>query len=162
MVRAQWRPRPHLVPYVGRFDGFHSKPACVPKTGKLRFESDEDRELIRGIKSLRRKCLVLATAVCRPVEVHACAERIVIRQDGVVVGEHARAFGRGQPVHHPWHHVVALARKPGVLRHGAPFKDRVPPAIAAIRRKLNGSGGADRQPCGERSFRLSANRWPRS
>jgi hypothetical protein len=70
---------------------------------------------------------VLATAVGRPVEVHAHAERIVIRQDGAVVGEHARAFGRGHTVFDPWHYGPVLARKPGALRSGAPFKDSVLP-----------------------------------
>ena len=124
--------RPHLVPYVGRFDGFHSVPASVSKTCTVRFDNN--------------KYSVLATAVGRPVEVHAYAERIVIRQDGVVVGEHARAFGRGQTVYDPWHYVPVLARKPGALRNGAPFKDWVlPPAMAAIRRKLKGSDDGDRQ-----------------
>jgi hypothetical protein len=124
--------RPHLVPYVGPFDGFHSVPASVSKTCTVRFDNN--------------KYSVLATAVGRPVEVHAYAERIVIRQDGVIVGEHARAFGRGQTVYDPWHYVPVLARKPGALRNGAPFKDWVlPPAMAAIRRKLKGSDDGDRQ-----------------
>jgi hypothetical protein len=92
------------------------------------------------------KYSVLATAVGRPVEVHAYADRVVIRQDGVIVAEHARAFGRNQTVYDPWHYVPVLARKPGVLRNGAPFKDWVlPPAMAAIRRKLKGSDDGDRQ-----------------
>lgn len=92
------------------------------------------------------KCSVLATAVGRSVEVHAYAERIVIRQDGIIVGEHARAFRRGQTVYDPWHYVPVLARKPGALRNGAPFKDWVlPPAMAAVRRKLKGRGDGDRQ-----------------
>ena len=33
-----------------------------------------------------------------------------------VVGEHARAFGRGETVYDPWHYVPVLARKPGALR----------------------------------------------
>jgi hypothetical protein len=92
------------------------------------------------------KYSILATAVGRPVEVHAYADRVVIRQDGVIVGEHARAFGRNQTVYDPWHYVPVLARKPGALRNGAPFKDWVlPPAMAAIRRKLKGSDDGDRQ-----------------
>src|SRR5664279_1468843 len=35
-----------------------------------------------------------ASAVGRPVEVHAYADRIVIRQDGRTVAEHPRSFGR--------------------------------------------------------------------
>ncbi len=124
--------RPHLVPYVGPFDGFHSVPASVSKTCTVRFDNN--------------KYSVLATAVGRPVEVHAYADRIVIRQDGVIVGEHARAFGRGQTVYDPWQYVPVLARKPGALRNGAPFRDWVlPPAMTAIRRKLKGSDDGDRQ-----------------
>jgi hypothetical protein len=124
--------RQHLVPYAGRFDGFHSVPASVSKTCTVRFDSN--------------KYSVLATAVGRPVEVHAYADRIVIRQNGAIVGEHARAFGRGQTVYDPWHYVPVLARKPGALRNGAPFKDWVlPPAMTAIRRKLKGSDDGDRQ-----------------
>jgi len=124
--------RPHLVPYVGRFDGFHSVPASVSKTCTVRFDNN--------------KYSVLATAVGRPVEMHAYADRIVIRQDGVIVGEHARDFGRGQTVYDPWHYVPVPARKPGALRNGAPFRDWVlPPAMTAIRRKLKGSDDGDRQ-----------------
>ncbi|MCX7287233.1 MAG: IS21 family transposase [Rhodobacterales bacterium] len=124
--------RPQLVPYAGPFDGFHSVPASVSKTCTVRFDTN--------------KYSVSATAVGRPVEVHAYAERIVIRQDGGIVGEHARAFGRNQTVYDPWHYVPVLARKPGALRNGAPFKDWVlPPAMAAIRRKLKGSDDGDRQ-----------------
>jgi hypothetical protein len=41
------------------------------------------------------KYSVAASAVGRPVEVHAYADRVVIRQDGRVIGEHRRSFGRG-------------------------------------------------------------------
>jgi len=42
--------------------------------------------------------------------------------------------------------VPILARKPGALRNGAPFKDWVlPSAIKKIRRKLTGSADGDRQ-----------------
>ncbi len=54
--------------------------------------------------------------------------------------------GRGQTVYDPWHYVPVLARKPGALRNGAPFRNWVlPPAMAAIRRKLKGSDDGDRQ-----------------
>ncbi|KDM68282.1 transposase NmoT [Acidiphilium sp. JA12-A1] len=124
--------RPHLVPYAGPFDGFHSVPASVSKTCTVRFDNN--------------KYSVVSTAVGRPVEVHAYAERIVIRQNGAVVGEHARAFGRGQTIYDPWHYVPVLARKPGALRNGAPFRDWVlPPAMASIQRKLRSADDGDRQ-----------------
>jgi hypothetical protein len=90
-------------------------PASVSKTCLVRFDNN--------------KYSVLASAVGRPVEIRAYADRIVIRQDGRMVGEHARCFGRDQTIYDPWHYVPVLARKPGALRNGAPFKDWVlPPA----------------------------------
>ena len=79
--------RPKLVPYAGRFDGFHAVPASVSKTCLVRFDNN--------------KYSVHASAVGRPVEVHAYADRIVIRQDGEIVGEHARVFGRGETIYDP-------------------------------------------------------------
>jgi hypothetical protein len=82
----------------------------------------------------------------RPVEIQAYADRIVIRQDGAIIGEHRRCFGRGETVYDPWHYVPVLARKPGALRNGAPFKDRLLPAsLERVRRKLKGSDDGDRQ-----------------
>ena len=87
-----------------------------------------------------------ASAVGRPVDIHAYADRIVIRQDGRIVAEHPREFGRGETAYDPWHYVPVLARKPGALRNGAPFKDWVlPAALDRIRRKLAGSDDGDRQ-----------------
>ena len=46
----------------------------------------------------------------------------------------------------PWHYVPILARKPGALRNGAPFKDWVLPAgLERVRRKLAGADDGDRQ-----------------
>src|SRR4051812_2372498 len=124
--------RPHLVPLPGRFDGFHATTAAVSKTCLVRFDNN--------------KYSVASRAVGRPVEIQAYADRIVIRQDGAVVGEHARAFGRGETVYDPWHYVPVLAKKPGALRNGAPFKDwPLPSGLERVRRKLKGSNDGDRQ-----------------
>jgi transposase len=124
--------RPKLVPYAGHFDGFHAVPASVSKTCLVRFDNN--------------KYSVAASAVGRPVEIQAYADRIVIRQDGRIVGEHARSFSRGETVYNPWHYVPVLARKPGALRNGAPFKDWVlPAAMERIRRKLAGADDGNRQ-----------------
>jgi len=89
---------------------------------------------------------VKAKAVGRPVDIHVYADHIVIRQDGEIVGEHARCFGRDQTVYDPWHYVPVLARKPGALRNGAPFKDwTLPASLEKVRRKLVGSPDGDRQ-----------------
>ena len=119
------------MPYAGRFDGFHPVPAAVSKTCLVRFDN---------------KYSVRATAVGRPVEIHAYADCIRIRQDGEIVGEHPRCFGRGQTIYDPWHYVPVLARKPGALRNGAPFRDWVlPGALERVRRKLAAAEDGDRQ-----------------
>jgi hypothetical protein len=148
--------RPKLVPYAGRSDGFHAVPASVSKTCLVRFDNN--------------KYSVTASAVGRPVEVHAYADRIVIRQDGRIVAEHARSFGRGDTVYDPWHYVPVLARKPGALRNGAPFKDWVLPAAIErtaqarqCRRWQSADGrhpqrGSDRWLAGRRSSQRRGNR----
>jgi hypothetical protein len=101
--------RPALIAYRGPFDGFHAQPASVSKTLLVRFDYN--------------KYSVHAKAAGRPVDIHAYADRIVIRQDGEIVAEHARRFGRDQAIYDPWHYLPVLERKPGALRNGAPFKD---------------------------------------
>ncbi len=124
--------RPSLVPYRGPFDGFHAVPAAVSKTCLVRFDNN--------------KYSVSASAVGRPVEIRAYAERIELRQDGRLVGEHPRAFGRGKTVYDPWHYVPVLARKPGALRNGAPFKEwELPTSLGRVRRKLRNVSDGDRQ-----------------
>jgi hypothetical protein len=124
--------RPSFVPYAGRFDGFHAVPASVSKTCLVRFDNN--------------KYSVAASAVGRPVEIRAYADRIELRQDGRMVGEHRRCFGRDQTTFDPWHYVPVLAKKPGALRNGAPFKDWVLPAsLDRVRRKLASADDGDRQ-----------------
>ena len=124
--------RSSMVPYAGRFDGFHGVTASVSKTCLVRFDNN--------------KYSVMASAVGRPVEIRAYADRIELRQDGRMVGEHARTFGRDQTVYDPWHYVPVLARKPGAWRNGAPFKDWVLPAsIEKIRRRLGSATDGGRQ-----------------
>jgi hypothetical protein len=119
----------------------HAVPAAVSKTCLVRFDNN--------------KYSVAAGAVGRPVEIRAYAERVELRQDGRVVGEHRRCFGRDQTISDPWHvvrrarlrHDVPVpARKPGALRNGAPFKDwLLPGALERVRRCLAGAGDGDRQ-----------------
>jgi len=124
--------RTQLVPIGGRFDGFNAIQASVSKTCLVRFDNN--------------KYSVSSRAVGRPVEIQAYAERIIIRQEGAIVGDHARRFGRGETIYDPWHYVPVLARKPGALRNGAPFKDwPLPASLARVRRKLKGSDDGDRQ-----------------
>ena len=124
--------RPKLVPISGPFDGFSAIQASVSKTCLVRFDNN--------------KYSVNSRAVGRPVEIQAYAERVMIRQDGAIVGEHRRRFGRGETIYDPWHYVPVLARKPGALRNGAPFKNwPLPASLEHVRRKLKGSSDGDRQ-----------------
>ena len=124
--------RASLVPYVAPFDGFHAKTASVSKTCLVQFD--------------KNRYSVMSQAVGRPVEVHAYADRIAIRQDGLVVADHARSFGRDQTIYNPWHYVPVLTRKPGAMRNGAPFKDwALPGALGRVCQKLRGSPDGDRQ-----------------
>src|SRR5271169_364425 len=124
--------RPQLVPISGPFDGFSAIQASVSKTCLVRFDNN--------------KYSVNSRAVGRPVEIQAYADRVVIRQDGVIIGEHRRRFGRGETSYDPWHYVPVLARKPGALRNGAPFKAWLLPAsLERVRRMLKGSDDGDRQ-----------------
>jgi len=124
--------RPALIPYCGPFDGFHEKTLGVQKNCLVQFD--------------RNRYSVEARAVGRTVQLHAYAERIVVRMDGELVADHPRRFGRDQVVYDPWHYVPVLARKPGALRNGAPFRDwQLPPALAQVRRRLSSHADGDRQ-----------------
>ena len=121
-----------LMAYRGPFDGFHATEASVSKTCLVRFDNN--------------RYSVEARAVGQPVDVRAYADRIVIRQDGEIVAEHSRSFGRGKIVYEPWHYVPILQRKPGALRNGAPFRDwKLPRALARLRTRLAGHDDRDRQ-----------------
>ena len=118
--------------YGGPFDGFHAVESAVSKTCLVRFDNNHYS--------------VAARAVSRPVDVRAYADRIVIRQDGETVAEHPRSFARGTVTCDPWHYVPILARKPGALRNGAPFKDwPLPDALGRLRARLSGHDDGDRQ-----------------
>jgi transposase len=124
--------RSQLVQIGDQFDGFHATQASVSKTCVVRFDNN--------------KYSVPSRAVGRPVEIQAYADRVVIRQDGAIVGEHQRRFGRGETSYDPWHYVPVLARKPGALRNGAPFKAWLLPAsLERVQRMLKGSDDGERQ-----------------
>jgi len=121
-----------LVALQGPFQGFHEVTAAVSKTCLVSFD--------------RNRYSVSAKAVGRPVQLRAYATRIVILQDGEVVGEHRRVFGRDRTIYDPWHYVPVLERKPGAIRNGAPFRDMaLPPAMAKLQGRLSRLPDGDRQ-----------------
>ena len=85
----------------------------------------------------------------RPVEIRAYAEGVEFWQDGKIVGQYARAFGRDKAIYDPLHDIPVLVRKPGALRNGAPSKGwELPPAIRRMQRKLGKVPNGDRHPLG--------------
>jgi transposase len=88
----------------------------------------------------------IEVAVSKSSLLRVYAERVVVWCDGEIVGEHPRRFGRGQTAYDPWHYLPVLARKPGALRNGDPFRNwDLPPALAQVRRRLAGHDDGDRQ-----------------
>lgn len=124
--------REQLVPVGAPFDGYRAQMASVSKTCLVRFD--------------RNAYSVMAQAIGQPVEISAYADRILIRQNGEIVGEHERCFGRDQVRYNPWHYVPVLERKPGALRNGAPFKHWVlPSSLSNVQQRLADMDGGDHQ-----------------
>ncbi len=124
--------RASLIDCCGPFDGFREIEVAVSKSSLVRF--DHNRYSV-AVKAARRTA-----------QLRVYAERVVVWCDGEIVGEHPRRFGRGQTAYDPWHYLPVLARKPGALRNGDPFRNwDLPPALAQVRRRLAGHDDGDRQ-----------------
>jgi transposase len=124
--------RVSLIAYRGPFDGFREIEVAVSKSSLVRY--DHNRYSV-AVKAARRTA-----------QMRVYAERIVVWCDGEIVAEHSRRFGRGQTAYDPWHYLPVLARKPGALRNGDPFRNwDLPPALAQTRRRLAGHDDGDRQ-----------------
>lgn len=114
------------------FDGYQESVARVSSQLLVSFD--------------RNRYSVNTAAVGKTVTVRAYADRIVMVQDGTVVGEHRRQMGRDRTIFDPWHYLPVLERKPGALRNGAPFKQwDLPDPLVAVRRILEDRLGGDRQ-----------------
>ncbi|MEI6720689.1 MAG: IS21 family transposase [Betaproteobacteria bacterium] len=114
------------------FDGYAEKSALVSTLCLISFD--------------RNRYSVESRYVRQVATVRAYAQRIVIVCSGEVAGEHPRCFERGQTLYNPWHYVAALARKPGALRNGAPFKDwNLPASMTRLRERLAKHADGDRQ-----------------
>ena len=114
------------------FDGFRETPVRVSSTSLVNYDSN--------------RYSVDASAVGRTVMLRAYADRLVIVDNGAVIAEHLRLFGKHQTSYNPWHYISVLERKPGALRNGAPFKDwELPTPLAEIREAMRKHSDADRQ-----------------
>ncbi|MEI8394435.1 MAG: IS21 family transposase [Rhodospirillaceae bacterium] len=121
-----------LVKTAGSFDGFREIDVPASKTCLIRFDCN--------------RYSVEAKAAGKPVQLRIYAERLEIRLEGELVAEHRRSFGRGRTIYNPLHYIPILARKPGALRNGAPFREwSMPPALAGVQARIGRSNDGDRQ-----------------
>lgn len=83
----------------------------------------------------------------KAVSVRLASDRLRIVHDRQTIAEHPRQFGRNQLICDPWHYLPVLEKKPGALRHGAPFVAwELPMPIRQVRDRLLS------QPKGDRAF----------
>ncbi|RLA01594.1 MAG: IS21 family transposase, partial [Gammaproteobacteria bacterium] len=99
------------------------------------------------IRTDRNRYSVPAKWVGQIVSVRMSADSVTVVAENNVIAVHQRCFLRDQFICNPWHYLSVLEKKPGALRHGAPFKDwELPEAIEKVRTKLR------RQEQSERDF----------
>jgi transposase len=108
-------------------------------------------ETMRRVTSLclinihRNRYSVPAQWANQVVSVRITADRIRMVANGQVIAEHARRFGRDHLICDPWHYLPVLEKKPGALRHGAPFVTwDLPVPIKVIRDRILKQDKGDR------------------
>jgi transposase len=125
--------QPLLRPVTAAFDGYVEHTLRVSSTCLVQAD--------------RNRYSVPAAWAGKVVSARLTAGTLRVVAEGQVVAEHARRFGRGQMVCDPWHYLPVLEKKPGALRHGAPFREwDLPAAIRVVRDRIL------MQPKGDRAF----------
>jgi hypothetical protein len=99
--------------------------------------------IVETIRIDRNRYSVAAKAAGQPVQVRAYAERVVIRLDGEVVGEHARQFGRDKTTYDPGHYLHTAM-------HPSPLWPRV--SFHATSNSTDNRGRSWHTPSGCRNF----------
>jgi len=125
--------QPLLRPITAPFDGYIEHLLRVSSTCLVRFD--------------RNQYSAPAAWVGQVISVKVTAGCLRLVADGCLIAEHERCFGRDQFIFNPWHYLPILERKPGALRHGAPFQEwDLPASIQAVRDRLL------KQPKGDKAF----------
>jgi len=79
------------------------------------------------------------------VSVRLTADCVRMVAEGQIIAEHSRQWGRDQLVCDPWHYLPVLEKKPGALRHGAPFRAwDLPVSIKVVRDRILKQDKGDR------------------
>jgi len=100
--------QPLLMPVKASFDGYVEEVRRVSQLCLIRID--------------RNRYSVPAQWANTVVSVRLTAERVAMVSEGQVIAEHSRQFGRDRLICDPWHYLPVLQKKPGALRHGAPFQ----------------------------------------
>ena len=120
-----------LIPVKAVFDGYVEKTLRVSSTCL--------------VKVNHNRYSVPAEWANRVVSVRITADRLRIVAENQIVAEHPRCYGRGQLICDPWHDLPVLEKKPGALRHGAPFQQwDLPVPIRIVRDRILKQDKGDR------------------
>lgn len=125
---------PSLIPYRGSFTAYRLHPTVVMPSSQVMYDTN-------------RYSVDCAYVGCA-VQIKSLAWHIEVLHESKLIGSHERCFGRYQSIYNPWHYVPALARKPGALRNGAPFKDLMsllPSEFIKLRNLLESHKDCDKQ-----------------
>jgi len=123
-----------LIPYRGEFISYRLYPVVVSSACLVNYDTN----------SYSVECGYVGLSV----QIKAYAWEIIILYNGKVIGQHKRVFDKYQHIYNPWHYVPVLARKPGAIRNGAPFKEllnSLPLPIKEFKVKLNIHKNADKE-----------------
>ena len=121
--------QPHLMPNPKPFDAYIEHPVRVSATALIHFQ--------------RNRYSVPTEAAHQVVSLRAYPTELVLVSDGQVIARHARSFERYLTFYDWQHYIHAVQRKPGALRHGAPFSE-MPDALQSLQRQLLRRVGGDR------------------
>lgn len=114
---------PYLLPALMLFDGYKETTIKVSITCLAMFD--------RNCYSVQWFC------AGKIVQCKSYADKLIFLYEGQEVGRHDRLFGRGGTSSDFQHYLPLLARKPGALRNGAPFKDMpLPEELWAVQNHL--------------------------
>jgi len=121
--------RDHLMSMPAAFDGYVERPARVSSTCL--------------VAVARNRYSVPCEWAGHMVSSRLYPNRVDVVAGDVLVGSHARVFGRGQTIYDWQHYIDLVQRKPGALRNGAPFLD-LPGPLQRLRQGLLRHEGGDR------------------
>jgi transposase len=120
-----------LMPVKASFDGYVEEIRRVSQLCLIRID--------------RNRYSVPAQWANTVVSVRLTANQVRMIAEGHVIAEHGRHFGRDQLVCDPWHYLPVLEKKPGALRHGAPFLTwDLPVSVKVVRDRILKQDKGDR------------------